>query len=555
MKISTKLAISNDKLMQHFEQHFAGRYLPLPPELAQPEMYPYLKDNVVTVREDYPDEAEIKQALKTFKNNKSAGTDKIKTEGLKYNNSQNLLSALVMLLTLIWTCIQVPTTWLHASITCLFKKGIRSIAKNYRGLSIGANMSRIIAKIIIARLKEAYEANISETQFGFRRNRSTSDGIFILNTIIEKYGGPLIVVYIDLTAAYDHIPRDFLFQVLKIRTGANHLVAVLHAMYEHTTASILGMKTKFSVLVGCRQGGQESPCLFNYYFDYVLKVASNGIDKRFPDGWGIDFNYNIPHTCTNREQRRAAKMSGIEIIRWILYADDMALFCKNMHEAEAILNILNDTCKRFGLNISFGKTKTQVFNNKDIVNTKSLFSIGDEIIENVSEFVYLGHLITNKEKGSFTELRVSRAVGKFHDMKKVLSDNSINMKTRKRLIEACVRSRLAYGTQSCFPKEKQMRKLKGCWVQHLRYMVKGGWARQPTPEGVEEECYKYIYKNREIEEIVGTMHLPNFIEKQHLKYIAHICRSPNSAITKKLLFAEASKPYYHNPWIRIANLL
>ena len=100
-----------------------------------------------------------------------------------------------------------------------------------------------------------------------------------------------------------------------------------------------------------------------------------------------------------------------------------------------------------------------------------------------------------------------------------------------------------------------MRKLKGCWVQHLRYMVKGGWARQPTPEGVEEECYKYIYKNREIEEIVGTMHLPNFIEKQHLKYIAHICRSPNSAITKKLLFAEASKPYYHNPWIRIVNLL
>ena len=301
IKTSSKLAISNDKLKQHFEKHFDARtpILPLPPELAQPEMYPHLNDTMmVDVREDPPGESELREALRTFKNNKSAGTDKLKTEGLKYNDSQKLINALMVLLTLIWTYIQVPSTWLHASITCLFKKGVRSIAKNYRGLSIGANMSRIIAKIIMARLKESYEMHISETQFGFRRNKSTADGIFVVKTVIEKYGGHLIVVYIDLTAAYDHIPRDFLFKVLNLRTGASHLIAILHAMYKHTTASIIGMKTKFDVLVGCRQGGQESPCLFNYYFDYVLKVAASEIDKKFPEGWGIDFNYNIPHTCT-----------------------------------------------------------------------------------------------------------------------------------------------------------------------------------------------------------------------------------------------------------------
>ncbi|MCP4258756.1 MAG: hypothetical protein GY774_14830 [Planctomycetes bacterium] len=190
------------------------------------------------------------------------------------------------------------------------KKGIRSLASNYRGISIGTNMSRIMSKIIVARLKNAYERHISNAQFGFRRNRSTTDGLFVMKNIIDKCGEPFVAVYIDLTAAYDHIPRDFLFKILKLRTGAPRLINILQLMYEGTTASICGMKTAFEVLVGCRQGGQESPCIFNYYFDFVLRVAAWEIDKAFPEGWGLDFAYNIPHTCSNREQRPRGRLNG-----------------------------------------------------------------------------------------------------------------------------------------------------------------------------------------------------------------------------------------------------
>ena len=107
-----------------------------------------------------------------------------------------------------------------------------SEARNYRDLSIGANMSRIIAKLLMNRLKEAYEKQLGKEQYGFRQNRSTSDGIFIIRNVIEKYGETIVAVYIDLTAAYDHVPRDFLFRVLIIRTGAKHLIAILKKMYE-----------------------------------------------------------------------------------------------------------------------------------------------------------------------------------------------------------------------------------------------------------------------------------------------------------------------------------
>ena len=53
------------------------------------------------------------------------------------------------------------------------------------------------------------------------------------------------------------------------------------------TASIKGMKTTFDVLIGCRQGGQESPCNFNYYFDYVLKVATQ--EMAILKTWNVEY--------------------------------------------------------------------------------------------------------------------------------------------------------------------------------------------------------------------------------------------------------------------------
>ena len=146
-KTSNKLSISNEKLKTHFKSHFAARDLPLLPELEKPEKFPFLQDEVIKINEDIPNEEEIKNVLKSFKNNKSSGTDKLKTEGLKYNESKQLILAILTLLTMIWTLVKVSIMWLHANITCLYKKGLRSVAANYRGLSIGANMSRILAKL------------------------------------------------------------------------------------------------------------------------------------------------------------------------------------------------------------------------------------------------------------------------------------------------------------------------------------------------------------------------------------------------------------------------
>ena len=155
------------------------------------------------------------------------------------------------------------------------------------------------------------------------------------------------------------------------------------------------------------------------------------------------------------------------------------------------------------------------------------------------DFVYLGHMITNLENRCFTEWCISRAVGKFYDLKNVLSDKNINMGTGRKLMEACVRSRL--------------------WHTNMKVAGHNIWARSTT-EREENDNNRLLYRNTDIESIVCSMSLCSFIEKQHLKYLAHICRahicrSQNTAITKKILFTEPTRPYYRDPWIRIANIV
>ena len=136
IKKGSKLSISSDKLTDHFKEHFAAcvPQLEIPPEQAQQENFPHLEDVKVTVNKDLPTTKEMEHVLETFEYNKSAGTDKLKTEGLKYNASNQLIRVLLLLFNLIWSLVSVLTTWLHASKTCLHKKGPFNIAdlQNYR---------------------------------------------------------------------------------------------------------------------------------------------------------------------------------------------------------------------------------------------------------------------------------------------------------------------------------------------------------------------------------------------------------------------------------------
>ena len=49
--------------------------------------------------------------------------------------------------------------------------------------------------------------------------------------------------------------------------------------------------------------------------------------------------------------------------------------------------------------------------------------------------------------------------------------------------------------------------------------------------------------------------LETFVNSQYLKYVGHTCRRENTRLTKKMLFAIPTKPYFRDPWLKISNLM
>ena len=133
-----------------------------------------------------------------------------------------------------------------------------------------------------------------------------------------------------------------LFKILDIRIKSPILVNILKVFYTGTSAAIKGSKVFFRTFTGCRQGGLESPVLFNIYLDFVLRCIEHQILQKFPNT-GLQYTYLIPGHCSTMEKRSVLGLSVIQRIRLLLYADDIALLCTNVDELAEIVKIYDDT--------------------------------------------------------------------------------------------------------------------------------------------------------------------------------------------------------------------
>ena len=120
--------------------------------------------------------------------------------------------------------------------------------------------------IIIGRLKDWYELQLLDQQQGFRSARGTTDGIFIaksIQQITDIMKKPTPVLFVDLTAAFDHVERNWLFMTIEKRfanNSSNELVDLLKAIYSYTTTALAeNLDDKFELKVGITQKSYR-PC-------------------------------------------------------------------------------------------------------------------------------------------------------------------------------------------------------------------------------------------------------------------------------------------------------
>ena len=163
-------------------------------------------------------EQEIRKAVFKQKNGKSSGPDDISAEIIK--SSYDIISPyIISIFNYLFNNSEYPESWGLGYIVPIFKGSDEKQAKNYRGITLNNILAKIYSQVLLNRLTEWTEkySKISNCQFGYQKGKSTTDCIFILNSVVAKVlnsGQKLYAVFIDYEKCFDKIDHIFLWQKL-----------------------------------------------------------------------------------------------------------------------------------------------------------------------------------------------------------------------------------------------------------------------------------------------------------------------------------------------------
>jgi len=181
-------------------------------------------------------------------------------------------------------------------VVALFKKGDQRVCANYRGITLLSLSGKVYSKVLERRVRPIVEPQIEEEQCGFRPGRGTMDQLFTLARILEgawEYAYPVYMCFVDLEKAYDRVPREILWEVLREYGVRGSLLRAIQSLYSQSESCVrvLGSKSDpFPVRVGLRQGCALSPILFVIFMDGISRLSRGGGGLQF-DGLRIAQHY------------------------------------------------------------------------------------------------------------------------------------------------------------------------------------------------------------------------------------------------------------------------
>ena len=138
-------------------------------------------------------------------------------------------------------------------------------------IALISHASKVMLKILQARLQQYVNCEPPDVQAGFRKGRGTRDQIANICWIIEKareFQKNIYFCFINYAKAFDCVDHNKLWKILKEMGIPDHLTCLLRKLYvgqEATVRTRHGITDWFQIGKGVCQGCILSPCLFNLY--------------------------------------------------------------------------------------------------------------------------------------------------------------------------------------------------------------------------------------------------------------------------------------------------
>src|SRR5574337_354900 len=253
--------------------------------------------------------------------------------------------------------------------------------------------------------------------------------------------------FINYVKAFDCVDHSKLWKILKEMGIPDHPICLLRNLYAGQEATVRtghGTTDWFQIGKEVRQGCILSPCLFNLYAEYNMRNA--GLEET---------------------------QTGIKIARRninnLRYADDTTLMTESEEKLKSFLMKVKVESEKVGLTLNIQKMKIMAS------GPITSWEVDGEIVETVSDFIFLGSKITADGDCSH-EIKRGLLLGRkvMTNLDSIFKSRDITLPTKVHLVKAMVFPVVMYGCESWTVKKAERRRIDAfelwCWRRLLRVL-------------------------------------------------------------------------------------
>ena len=414
----------------------------------------------------------------------------------------------------------------------LYKKGDRDDPGNYRGVCLLSMGSRILARIIAARLQVWAEevGALDDDQQGFRKGRSTADAAQVMMRFHEdaedlegrrqpdeevEERDVMVARLLDLKKAYPRVNKPALWRILERLGLDGDFLRTLKSLHETTEYKVRGKDGFSETWVpdrGLREGCPSSPPLFNVFHQAVMRRAAKERKKRAEEAgmvagvvvkWVPGSHFPSPSTW-EKHNSEAVEL----VVDKGLFADDTTVV-GNKEEMEQGVGVVKEVMGWFEERNNDGKEEELMFGK-----------------EGSGKVQMLGSWMGWKED---VDQRLRRANKAWWMLKKKLCGSRLSKSCQAKIVDACVGSTILFDCHIRTWRVGEMKRLQKFMDRAYRYV----WSRKNKPplRQMQEEKKNMADVRKEL----GVTSMRWRVEKRILERIGHIMRMEDGRTVKAVV--------------------